>query len=57
MTPKQAPLNGGMMTSPQFEGLHDAYLAVAGQIAGHHEYANAPRQRQPRVPAHGLHPG
>ena len=43
MTPQEAALNGTMMTSPQFGGLHDAYLAVAGQIAGHHEYANAPR--------------
>jgi thymidylate synthase len=31
------------MTSPQFEGLQDAYVAVAGQIADHHEYTNAPR--------------
>lgn len=43
MTPQEAALNGTMVTSPQFEGLHDAYLAVAGQIADHHEYANAPR--------------
>lgn len=32
-----------MLTSPQFEGLQDAYVAVAGQIADHYEYTNAPR--------------
>jgi thymidylate synthase len=32
-----------MLTSPQFEGLQDAYVAVAGQIIDHYEYINAPR--------------
>jgi hypothetical protein len=32
-----------VLTSPQFEGLQDAYVAVEGQIADHTEYMNAPR--------------
>jgi thymidylate synthase len=28
---------------PEFEGLHAAYIAVIDQVAGHYEYANAPR--------------
>jgi thymidylate synthase len=32
-----------ILALPQFEGLQDAYVAVAGQIADHCEYTNAPR--------------
>lgn len=32
-----------MLTLPEFEGIQDAYVAVAGQIADRYEYINAPR--------------
>lgn len=41
-----------MLTSPQFEGLQDAYVAVAGQIADHYEYVNAPRGNASRECLH-----
>jgi thymidylate synthase len=41
-----------ILTSPQFEGLRDAYVAVVGQIADHYEYANAPRGNASRECLH-----
>jgi hypothetical protein len=40
-----------MLTSPQFEGLQDAYVAVAGQIAEHAEHMNARRAATPATNA------